>query len=89
MAGRIPEDQIVAVREANPIERVVGDHVQLRTAGSRLVGLCPFHDEKTPSFRRRPARRGVPVVGGGRAAGSVSDWCRRTLRRRPSSPNAS
>jgi len=51
VAGRIREDVIVAIRERLPLDQVVGDYVALRPAGAgRLKGLCPFHDEKTPSF---------------------------------------
>ena len=55
MAGRIPDRDIAAIRERTRIEEVVGDYVQLRRAGAdSLKGLCPFHDEKTPSFHVRP-----------------------------------
>jgi DNA primase len=55
MAGRIPDRDIAAVRERTRIEDVVGDYVQLRRAGAdSLKGLCPFHDEKSPSFHVRP-----------------------------------
>src|SRR5690348_9535728 len=37
------------------IEDVVGDYVTLKRAGSRYKGLCPFHDEKTPSFVVTPS----------------------------------
>ncbi len=51
MAGRIREDVIVAIRERLPLDQVVADYVALKPAGAgRLKGLCPFHDEKTPSF---------------------------------------
>nr|WP_306270100.1 DNA primase [Ornithinimicrobium sp. HY1793] len=50
-----PED-VAAVKERTSIEDVVREHVTLRTAGTgSLKGLCPFHDEKTPSFTVRPA----------------------------------
>lgn len=53
--GRIPDRDIAAIREKVRIEDVVGDYVQLRRAGAdSLKGLCPFHDEKTPSFHVRP-----------------------------------
>lgn len=53
--GRIPDRDIAAVREKVRIEDVVGDYVQLRRAGAdSLKGLCPFHDEKSPSFHVRP-----------------------------------
>ncbi|MGH3960990.1 DNA primase [Mycobacterium sp.] len=55
MAGRISDRDIAAIRERVHIDEVVGDYVQLRRAGAdSLKGLCPFHDEKTPSFHVRP-----------------------------------
>ncbi|SRX94702.1 putative DNA primase DnaG [Mycobacterium tuberculosis H37Rv] [Mycobacterium shimoidei] len=55
MAGRIPDRDIAAIRERVRIDDVVGDYVQLRRAGAdSLKGLCPFHDEKSPSFHVRP-----------------------------------
>lgn len=55
MAGRISDRDIAAIREGVRIEEVVGDYVQLRRAGAdSLKGLCPFHDEKSPSFHVRP-----------------------------------
>jgi DNA primase len=57
MAGRIRDEDIAAVRERSPIDEVVGEYLQLRNAGGgSLKGLCPFHDEKTPSFNVTPAR---------------------------------
>ncbi|MDH6194863.1 DNA primase [Mycobacterium frederiksbergense] len=53
--GRIPDRDIAAIREKIRIEDVVGDYVQLRRAGAdSMKGLCPFHDEKSPSFHVRP-----------------------------------
>jgi DNA primase len=55
VAGRIRDSDIAEVRERNRIDEVVGDYVALRRAGGgSLKGLCPFHDEKTPSFNVRP-----------------------------------
>ncbi|MFV8050879.1 DNA primase [Mycobacterium sp. 48b] len=55
MAGRISDRDIAAIREKVRIEDVVGDYVQLRRAGAdSMKGLCPFHDEKSPSFHVRP-----------------------------------
>lgn len=55
--GRIPESDIQAIRERTPIEEIVGDYVQLKSAGAdSLKGLSPFKDEKTPSFHVRPNR---------------------------------
>ena len=53
--GRIPDTDISAIRDKIRIEDIVGDYVQLRRAGAdSLKGLCPFHDEKSPSFHVRP-----------------------------------
>lgn len=55
MAGRIKREDIEAVRERARIEDVVAEHVTLKSGGvGSLKGLCPFHDEKTPSFHVRP-----------------------------------
>src|SRR5499427_10825074 len=57
VAGRIRDEDIATVRERSPIDEVVGEYLQLRSAGGgSLKGLCPFHDEKTPSFNITPAR---------------------------------
>ena len=57
MAGRIRDEDITLVRERSAIDEVVGEYLQLRSAGGgSLKGLCPFHDEKTPSFNVTPAR---------------------------------
>ncbi|OKL49309.1 DNA primase [Boudabousia marimammalium] len=54
MAGLIKREDIAAVREAASIRDIVGEHVSLRPAGMNSEkGLCPFHDEKTPSFHVR------------------------------------
>ena len=53
--GRIPDADVSAIRDKIRIEDLVGDYVQLRRAGAdSLKGLCPFHDEKSPSFHVRP-----------------------------------
>src|SRR5690349_12832773 len=53
--GRILDRDIAAIRERVRIDEVIGDYVQLRRAGAdSLKGLCPFHDEKSPSFHVRP-----------------------------------
>jgi DNA primase len=57
VAGRIRDEDIALVREKSAIDEVVGEYLQLRNAGGgSLKGLCPFHDEKTPSFNVTPAR---------------------------------
>ncbi|HEY2077299.1 MAG TPA: DNA primase [Streptosporangiaceae bacterium] len=57
MTGRIRDDDVALVRERSAVDEVVGEYLQLRGAGGgSLKGLCPFHDEKTPSFNVTPAR---------------------------------
>ena len=47
---RIPPEKIEEIRSANDIVEVVSQHVRLKKRGKNYVGLCPFHQEKTPSF---------------------------------------
>ncbi|MHC3388333.1 DNA primase [Streptomyces lavendulocolor] len=55
--GRINDDDVKAVRDAVPIDAVVSEYLQLRSAGGgNLKGLCPFHDEKSPSFQVSPSK---------------------------------
>ena len=55
VAGLVRREDIEAVRERVRIEDVVGEHVTLKSGGvGSLKGLCPFHDERTPSFHVRP-----------------------------------
>jgi len=57
VAGRIRDEDIAAVRERTAIDDIVAEHVTLKPAGSgNLKGLCPFHDEKSPSFHVTPSR---------------------------------
>ncbi|TAK68958.1 MAG: DNA primase [Actinomycetota bacterium] len=57
MTGRIREDDIAAVREGARIDEVIREHVTLRPAGGgSLKGLCPFHEERSPSFNVNPAK---------------------------------
>jgi DNA primase len=57
VAGLIREDDIALVRERADIVEIIGNYVTLRPAGGgALKGLCPFHDEKSPSFHVRPGR---------------------------------
>jgi DNA primase len=69
--GRIRNEDIALVRERSPIADVIGEHVQLRNAGGgNLKGICPFHDEKSPSLSVTPAR-GLYHCFGCQAGGDV------------------
>ncbi len=50
MAGRIKDSTVEAVRQSADFVAIVEERTPLRKAGARLVGRCPFHDERTPSF---------------------------------------
>ncbi|MSY40316.1 MAG: DNA primase, partial [Actinobacteria bacterium] len=57
MSGRIKSDDVAYIRDRAPIDEVVGDYVQLKNAGGGAKkGLCPFHDEKSPSFHVTPSK---------------------------------
>lgn len=65
MAGRFSQQQIDRVRDASDIVDVVGRYVTLRPAGKDFKGLCPFHEEKTPSFSVSPSRQIFKCFGCG------------------------
>lgn len=48
--GLIPDETISEIRERGDIVAIIGQHVELKKAGRNFKGLCPFHQEKTPSF---------------------------------------
>ena len=54
------------------VEEVVGDFVNLKRRGSNLIGLCPFHHEKTPSFSVSPTKNLYKCFGCGKAGGAVN-----------------
>ncbi|HUY85908.1 MAG TPA: DNA primase, partial [Acidimicrobiales bacterium] len=46
----IPDEEVALVRQATDMVALVSEYLALRKAGRRWVGICPFHQEKTPSF---------------------------------------
>jgi DNA primase len=77
VAGRIRDEDIKVVRDASRIDEIIGEHLQLRRAGGgSLKGLCPFHDEKTPSFNVRPSVGTYHCFGCGEG-GDVIDFVMR------------
>ena len=66
-------DEIIQrVKDATDIVAVVGEHVQLKKAGSSYKGLCPFHNEKTPSFMVSPARNSFHCFGCGKGGNAIT-----------------
>ncbi|MGM0507428.1 MAG: DNA primase [Bacteroidota bacterium] len=51
---RITDEKKEEIRDAADLVEVVGDYVRLKRSGSGFMGLCPFHEEKTPSFSVTP-----------------------------------
>jgi DNA primase len=72
VAGRIREESIAEVREKAPIDEVVSQYVTLKNAGGgSMKGLCPFHDEKTPSFNVNVSRQFFHCFGCGEGGGVI------------------
>ena len=67
----IPRETINQILETARIEDVVSEFVTLKKRGSNLIGVCPFHKEKTPSFNVNPARNIFKCFGCGKAGDSV------------------
>ena len=67
----IPRDTIMNIIDAARIEEVVGEFVSLKKRGANLIGVCPFHKEKTPSFIVSPAKGIFKCFGCGKAGDSV------------------
>lgn len=67
----IDEQTVARIIDAAHIEDVVGDFVTLKRRGVNFIGLCPFHDEKTPSFIVSPAKGIFKCFGCGKAGNSV------------------
>lgn len=71
MAGRIPQSFIDDVVERVDIVDVVGQRVKLKKAGKNYSGLCPFHNEKTPSFSVNPQKQFYYCFGCGAGGNSL------------------
>lgn len=67
----IPRETIDRIFSAARIEDVVGDYVSLKKRGANLIGLCPFHDEKTGSFTVSPSKGIFKCFGCGKAGHAV------------------
>ncbi len=68
----IKRHSVESVIQAAAIEEVVGDYVSLKKRGANLLGRCPFHDEKTPSFTVSPSKGIYKCFGCGKAGNSVN-----------------
>jgi DNA primase len=68
--GTIPSETIEQIAAANDIVEVIGSYFPLKRAGTNFKALCPFHQEKTPSFTVSPSRQTFHCFGCG-VGGSV------------------
>ena len=66
MAAMIPEDIIEQVRQASDIVDILGQYVRLKKRGRNFLALCPFHNEKTPSFSVSPDKQIYHCFGCGK-----------------------
>ena len=68
----ITQKTINEIFETVKVEEVIEDFVHLRKRGINLIGLCPFHNEKTPSFTVSPTKNIYKCFGCGRGGNAVN-----------------
>lgn len=68
----ISESVINEIKYRTDTEQLIGDYVQLKRKGTTLVGLCPFHSEKTPSFTVWPQKGSYYCFGCGAGGDSIT-----------------
>ena len=73
MAGRINDDDIRTLKDRIDISAVIAPYTTLKGSGTSLMGRCPFHEEKTPSFVVSPGRQTYHCFGCG-MRGGVCDF---------------
>ena len=73
----IVDDDIARVRDTTDIVSLIGEQVTLKRVGQRYVGLCPFHQEKTPSFSVNPSLN-LYFCFGCQKSGDAITWVRET-----------
>jgi DNA primase len=74
---RIPESTLTQIRDRLDIAEVIGETVTLKRRGGRFWGLCPFHQEKSPSFTVTPDK-GVFYCFGCQKGGTIFDFVMET-----------
>lgn len=68
----IPKETVDRIFDTARIDEVVGEFVSLKKRGGNMIGLCPFHNEKTPSFNVSPARGIYKCFGCAKGGNSVN-----------------
>lgn len=72
MAGFIPEDIVERIKNDSDIVAVISEFVNLKKSGKDYKGLCPFHQEKTPSFYVVPSRGFYHCFGCGKGGNLIN-----------------
>ena len=67
----ISEKSVQEIIEAAKVEEVIQDYVNLKRRGVNMIGLCPFHNEKTPSFTVSPSKNIYKCFGCGKGGNAV------------------
>ena len=70
--ARIPEHIVENIREVADIYDIVSEYVALKKRGRNFFGLCPFHDEKTPSFSINMDKQIYKCFGCGKGGGTIN-----------------
>ena len=70
--SRIPEETIEHIKEQADIVSIISEYIDLKKAGSNYLGLCPFHNEKTPSFTVSPSKEIFHCFGCGEGGDVIS-----------------
>lgn len=70
--SRIRDEVISSIREKAKIEDIVGEYVTLKKSGSGMIGLCPFHDERSGSFHVSPSKKMYKCFGCGEGGDAIS-----------------
>ncbi len=68
----IPEDKIQEIKDQLDIVNIISDYVELKPSGQNFVGLCPFHNEKTPSFTVSKSKGIFHCFGCGEGGDAIS-----------------
>ena len=68
---QIHNDTIAEIHQRLVIEEIIEDHLTLRRKGQNLWGLCPFHEERTPSFSVAPAKGIYKCFGCGKGGDAI------------------
>ncbi len=66
------EDIIEEVRQRNPVVDVIGSYIHLQKKGGNYFGICPFHNEKSPSFSVSPSRQAYHCFGCGKGGNVIT-----------------